>query len=297
VNSGATVGDLLRHWRALARRSQLDLASESGVSSRHLSFVETGRAQPSRALLLHLADHLQVPLRERNALLLAAGYAPAYTESDLGAGHLRAVRDAVQRLLDGHEPYPALVMDRWGDVVLTNAGVPPLLEGLDPALLEAPNVYRLGLHPGGLVRMLRDPGPWTAHLGHRLADAARTSGDRRLAALLAEVRAYPGVAEVLDARPPGPGPDLLLTVTLAHPAGDLALHSAVTTFGGPLDVTVAELAIESFFPADEATRRRLGELVATPPDRAAGPVGRSRGRRERDGHRLARRRGPGDPAR
>ncbi len=260
---GVTVGELLRHWRASARRSQLDLASESGVSPRHLSFVETGRAQPSRALVLHLAEHLRVPLRERNALLLAAGYAPAYTESDLGADHLRAVRAAVQRLLDGHEPYPALVMDRWGDAVLTNAGVAPLLDGVDPALLDAPNVYRLGLHPRGLVRRLRDPGPWTAHLGHRLADAARASGDRRLAALLAEVRTYPGVADALDARTGGPGPDLLLTVTLAHPAGDLALHSAVTTFGGPHDVTIAELAIESFFPADAATRERLGRLAVT----------------------------------
>ncbi len=252
-----TVGDLLRHWRQEARRSQLDLASATGVSARHLSFVETGRARPSRALLLHLAEHLEIPLRERNALVLAAGFAPAYVESDLGAEHLRSAREALAHLLEGHEPYPAFVLDRWGDVLMTNRAAPLLLRGIEPALLAAPNAYRIGLHPNGLLRRVREPAPWIAHLGQRLTRALRWSGDPRLAELLAEIRSYPGVADVLDARPDLAHQELLLTVTLADPAGDLSLHTTVTTFGGPHDVTLAELAVESFFPADPATRARL----------------------------------------
>jgi transcriptional regulator with XRE-family HTH domain len=257
MRTAPTVGDLLRHWRQAARRSQLDLASVSGVSARHLSFVETGRARASRELLLHLAEHLEMPLRERNALVLAAGYAPAYAESDLGAEHLRSAREALAHLLAGHEPYPALVLDRWGDVLMTNRGVEPLLRGVDPELLTAPNAYRIGLHPGGLLPRVREPAGWIAHLGHRLERALRWSGDPRLAALRREVRDYPGVVDVLDSRPDPAAQELLLTVTFADPDGDLAFHSALTTFGGPHDVTLAELAVESFFPADAATRERL----------------------------------------
>jgi transcriptional regulator with XRE-family HTH domain len=256
-----TAGGLLRHWRQEARRSQLDLASASGVSARHLSFVETGRARPSRSLLLHLAEHLEMPLRERNALVLAAGYAPAYAESDLGADHLRSAREALAHLLAGHEPYPALVLDRWGDVLMTNGGAAPLLSGVDPDLLARPNAYRIGLHPGGLLRRVREPAAWIAHLGQRLTRALRWSGDPRLRELLREIRSYPGVADVLDAGPELGAQELLLTVTLddanGDPEGELRLHTAVTTFGGPHDVTLAELAVESFFPADARTRARL----------------------------------------
>jgi transcriptional regulator with XRE-family HTH domain len=251
------VGDLLRHWRLEARRSQLDLASASGVSARHLSFVETGRARPSRSLLLHLAEHLEMPLRERNALALAAGYAPAYAESDLGAAHLRSAREALAHLLAGHEPYPALVLDRWGDVVMANGGTAPLLSGIDPDLLARPNAYRIGLHPGGLLPRIREPAAWIAHLGQRLTRALRWSGDPRLRELFREIRSYPGVADVLDTEPHLGVQELLLTVTLAAPDGDLAFHTAVTTFGGPHDVTLAELAVESFFPADVGTRARM----------------------------------------
>jgi transcriptional regulator with XRE-family HTH domain len=252
-----TVGDLLRHWRLEARRSQLDLASASGVSARHLSFVETGRARPSRSLLLHLAEHLGMPLRERNALVLTAGYAPAYAESDLGADHMRSAREALAH----HEPYPALVLDRWGDVLMSNGGTTPLMAGVDPDLLVRPNSYRIGLHPGGLLPRIREPFAWIAHLGQRLTRALRWSGDPRLRELLGEIRTYPGVADVLDAGPELGVQELLLTVTLADPDGDpdgdLSLHTAVTTFGGPHDVTLAELAVESFFPADARTRARL----------------------------------------
>jgi transcriptional regulator with XRE-family HTH domain len=249
-------GDLLRHWRQQRRRSQLDLALDAGVSARHLSFVETGRARPSSSLLLALAEQLDVPLRERNALLMAAGYAPAYPVTDLDGEQARAAREALGHLLAGHEPYPAVVFDRYGDVVLTNQAVAPLLEGCAPELLASPvNVYRLGLHPLGMAPRIRDRAGWTAHLVHRLTRLERLTGDRRLTELLAEVRGYPGVQEALDERPPGT--ELLLTVHLDAPRGGLALHTTVTSFGDPRDVTLSELAVESFFPADEATRELL----------------------------------------
>jgi len=192
-------GELLRQWRQRRRRSQLDLALDTGVSARHLSFVETGRSQPSRGLLLALAEQLEVPLRERNALMVAAGYAPAYAQSDLDSAQTQVARDALEHLLAGHEPYPAVVLDRWGDVVLANRAIGPLLEGVDPALLSPPiNVYRLSLHPDGLPPRIRNRTEWTAHLGHRLTRLARLTGDPRLAVLLEEVRTYPGVAPVLD---------------------------------------------------------------------------------------------------
>jgi transcriptional regulator with XRE-family HTH domain len=261
-------GDLLRHWRQQRRRSQLDLALDAGVSARHLSFVETGRARPSSGLLLALAEHLEVPLRERNTLLLAAGYAPAYPETDLDGEEARAAREALGHLLAGHEPYPAVVFDRYGDVVLTNRAVAPLLEGAAPQLLAPPvNVYRLGLHPGGLAPRIRDRAGWTAHLVHRLTRLERLTGDRRLTELLAEVRGYPGVREALDERPPGA--ELLLTVHLAAPRGDLVLHTTVTSFGDPRDVTLSELAVESFFPADERTRVLLHGWAGTDSDAAS----------------------------
>ena len=254
-------GALLRQWRQRRRRSQLDLALDTGISARHLSFVETGPSRPSRGLLLALAEQLDVPLRERNALMLAAGYAPTYAESDLNSAETEQAREALQRLLAGHEPYPAVVLDRWGDVVLTNRAVGPLLEGVDVTLLAAPiNVYRLSLHPDGMVSRIRNRTEWTAHLGHRLARLAGLTGDSRLAELLAEIRTYPGVAEALDDYHEPATAELLLTLQLAHPEGDLRLHSTVTSFGSPHDVTLSELTVESFFPADDATRQRLQRL-------------------------------------
>lgn len=254
-------GALLRQWRQRRRRSQLDLALDTGISARHLSFVETGRSRPSRGLLLALAEQLDVPLRERNALMLAAGYAPTYAESDLDSEETAQAREAIERLLTGHEPYPAVVLDRLGNVVLTNRAVGPLLEGVDSELLQPPvNTYRLSLHPKGMISRIRNPAEWTAHLGHRLTRLARLTGDARLAELLAEIRSYPGVAETLDDVHEPAASELLLTLQLAHPAGDLRLHSTLTSFGSPHDVTLSELTIESFFPADDATRQRLQEL-------------------------------------
>jgi len=257
------VGELLRQWRQRRRRSQLGLALDTGVSARHLSFVETGRSQPSRGLLLALAEQLDVPLRERNALMLAAGYAPTYAQSDLDSAQTQAARGALEHLLTGHEPFPAVVLDRWGDVVLANRAIGPLLDGVAPELLDPPiNVYRLSLHPDGLPPRIRNRAEWTAHLGHRLTRLARLTGDPRLFDLLAEVRTYPDVAAALDDCYEPVSAELLLTLQLSHPAGDLLLHSTVTSFGSPYDVTLAELTVESFFPADAHTRQLLQHLAA-----------------------------------
>ena len=255
--AGSGGGALLREWRQRRRRSQLDLALDTGISARHLSFVETGRSQPSRGLLLALAEQLDVPLRERNALMLAAGYAPIYAESDMESSQIETAREALEHLLAGHEPYPAVVLDRWGDIVLSNRAVGPLLDGIKPDLLQPPvNVYRLSLHPDGIAPRIRNRAAWTTHLGHRLTRLVRLTGDSRLTELLEEIRTYPGVAEALDDHEPITG-ELLLTLQLAHPDGDLRLHSTVTSFGSPHDVTLSELTVESFFPADAHTREFL----------------------------------------
>ena len=251
-------GGMLRFWRARRRVSQMDLALAAGVSTRHLSFVETGRSGASRELLGALAEELDIPLRERNALLLAAGYAPAYTEHPLGT--LGPVRDALEQLVAAHDPYPALVVDRWGDVVLAGPAVAPLLEGLAPEVLGPPvNVYRVSLHPGGLAPRIRNLAQWREHLLHRLERQVRVTADARLVALLEECRTYPAPD---TPSLPSPGGDVLLPLHLATDAGELAFHSTMTTFGAPHDVTLAELALEAFLPADEPTRAALQALAA-----------------------------------
>ncbi len=249
----ASPGELLRGWRTRRRRSQMDLALDVGVSTRHLSFVETGRSRASRELLLDLADHLEVPLRERNALLLAAGFAPVYGESRWDEAGLEAVREALGHLLAGHEPFPALVIDRTGDVVMSNRAVGPLLGMLGPAWSAPPvNVYRLSLHPQGLAPHIRNLEQWAGHLLHRLERLTDLTGDPRLASLLAEVRGY-----VPDAGSPARSEHVVLPLHLAHPDGDLRFYSTITHFGAAWDVTLDELSIETFVPADAATRARL----------------------------------------
>ncbi|MDL5158210.1 helix-turn-helix domain-containing protein [Actinomycetospora termitidis] len=263
-----TAGAMLKGWRTRRRRSQMDLALEANVSTRHLSFVETGKAQASRALLLDLATRLDVPLRERNVLLLAAGYAPSYGESALD--DLSGVRDALEHLLAGHEPYPAVVVDRRGDVVLTNRAVALLLAGVDDAWLAPPiNIYRLALHPD--VLDVRNRAQWSAHLLHRLDRLVDLTGDPRLVALRDEVRpwvARDNADEHADRRS-GPVLDraaqLMLPLHLGHPEhGELRFYSTITHFGAAFDVTLDELSIESFVPADEHTRRVLTQPTAVP---------------------------------
>lgn len=262
----AGVGELLRSWRQRRRLSQLDLAVEAEVSARHLSFVETGRSKPSRELLLHLAEHLDVPLRERNSLLLAAGYAPAYRERSLDEEGMDPVRDALDRILTGHEPYPAVIVDRRWDLVTANGAALRLFtHGVAAHLLEPPvNVYRLGLHPEGLAPKVRNFAEYADHLVVRLQRDVTLSGDADLATLLAEVRGYPGVAEA-EASPVLTDPTqlLFLPMVMEGPDGaELSFFSTLATFGTALDVTLAELSIEAFFPADDATKDALGRLAA-----------------------------------
>ncbi|WP_116048135.1 helix-turn-helix domain-containing protein [Amycolatopsis palatopharyngis] len=255
--SARPVGELLREWRDRRRTSQLDLAIAADISTRHLSFVETGRAKPSRDMVLRLGEHLDVPLRERNQLLLAAGYAPIYSESSLSDPALAVARQAVRRLLRAHEPYPAVVIDRLWNLVDGNASIAVLTEGVAQDLLTPPvNVLRVTLHPEGMASRIANLGEWRAHLLGRLRREVRATADGALAELLAELRAYPCEDEVPEVDVPGPG-DIVVPLRLRHGAGELTFFSTVATFGTPLDVTLAELSIESFYPADDATAETL----------------------------------------
>src|SRR5262245_18533372 len=260
----AGVGDLLRGWRQRRRLSQLDLATEAEVSPRHLSFVETGRSTPSRELLLHLAEHLDVPLRERNTLLLAAGYAPVYRERSLDDAEMDPVREALDRILAGHEPYPAVIVDRgWNLVSANGAAIGLFTTEVAPHLLEPPiNVYRLGLHPEGLASRVRNTGEYTRHLLTRLQRDAALSGDPTLAALLEEVRTYPDLTHPGEVEA-DPADLLFLPMDFTTQDGtELSFFSTLATFGTALDVTVAELSIEAFFPADDHTRDFLQAQAA-----------------------------------
>jgi transcriptional regulator with XRE-family HTH domain len=251
------VGELLRGWRERRRLSQMDLALEAAISTRHLSFVETGRSAPSRDMVLRLAEHLELPLRERNRLLLAAGYAPVYSHAELDAPELAEVRAAVRQVLGGHEPFPAAAVDRAWNIVEANAGIALVTDGVAPELLAPPaNAMRLALHPDGLAPRIANLGDWRAHLLARLRRQVALSADPELVALLDEVSAYPCDDPEPDPEMPGLG-DVVTPLRLRHGDGELAFFSTVTVFGTPLDVTVAELAIESFFPADAATAAAL----------------------------------------
>jgi len=253
-------GGLLRTWRERRRLSQLDLAGQADISTRHLSFIETGRSRPSRRVLLRLAEELAIPLRGRNALLLAAGYAPAYPETPLADPVMRPVREALERVVRLHDPYPALVVDRRWDVLTANASAVGLLDGVASELLgPPPNVMRVSLHPRGLAPRIANFAAWARHMLGQLRQQAEAGGDPDLRALLDEVSRYPGVPA--DAAAPGPADRVVTSMRLATPEGELALFTTIATLGAPTDVTAAELAIETFYPADEATavilRRRL----------------------------------------
>ncbi len=254
--STATVplGTLLREWRQRRRLSQLDLALEAGVSARHLSFLETGRSKPSREMVLHLSEQLEVPLRDRNRLLLAAGFAPAFEERPIDAPEMAPVRDALDKILTGHEPYPAAVVDRWWNLAAANRSIAVFTDHVPPHLLEPPvNVLRVSLHPDGMASRIRNYGEWRGHLVERLRRQVAVTADERLAGLLEEITGYPGETGEVH----GPGGEI--AVPLRFDAGDqeLTFFSTIATFGTAVDITLAELAIEAFFPADEATAAYL----------------------------------------
>jgi transcriptional regulator with XRE-family HTH domain len=259
------IGDLLREWRERRRLSQLALALDADVSTRHLSFLETGRARPSRAMLLRLTERLEVPLRERNTMLLAAGFAPAYPERDLDDPALGVARAAVDRVLAGHEPFPALAVDRSWTLVAANRVVPALLTGVAPHLLQPPiNVLRLSLHPDGLAARIANLPEWRAHLLARLSRQVELTADPRLSDLLQELREYAGDRVTPGADESGSDysqSSVAVPLRLHTEHGPLSFISTTMVFGTPVDVTLSELAIEAFFPADAATADLLQRLA------------------------------------
>lgn len=258
------VGDLLREWRQRRRLSQLDFSVEAEISSKHLSFLETGRSRPSREMLLKLAELLEVPLRERNTLLISAGFAPLFSERKLDDPSLQAARDAMEIVLKGHEPYPAIAVDRHWTLLAANRAVAPMLTGIKTELLAPPmNVLRASLHPDGLAPRIVNLGQWRAHIFARLRRQIEISADPILTTLLEELIAYPA-PEHGHGNGRGNGSEItnafVVPMRLATPMGVLSFISTTTVFGTPIDVTLSELALESFFPADAATAAALRQM-------------------------------------
>jgi transcriptional regulator with XRE-family HTH domain len=264
---GSAFGPLLREWRQRRRLTQLDLGIRADVSARHLSFLETGRSRPSRAMVLHLAEELDVPLRGRNELMVAAGFAPAYTQHGLDDAELDDVHRSLRRILDGHAPYPALLVDGMWTLLDANRAVSLLTDLVDPRLLAPPvNVLRASLHPRGLSPHVIDLEEYAAHLVFRLRRQAERAASTGLRALLHEMVGYCRDAGLDPAAQPRDR--IVLPLRLRHPDRELALFSTVAVLGAPLDVTLEEIAIESFLPADEATsaylRERFGPADTVP---------------------------------
>jgi transcriptional regulator with XRE-family HTH domain len=272
VNSTPHLGDFLREWRQRRRMSQMDLALEAEISTRHLSFLETGRSQPSREMVLLLAEKLDMPLRERNIMLVSAGFAPVYSERSLDDPALASMRQAVDLVLRGHDPYPALAVDRYWSLVTANDALVSLIGDVDPALMKPPvNVLRLSVHPAGLARRIVNFTEWRNHLVHRLHRQVDATGDATLAALIEELRSYP----TPDAAARGPKAvhdyaGIVVPLQLTTEEGVLTLFSTTTIFGTPVDVTLSELAIEAFFPADAETADALRRLAGKRQAAAAG---------------------------
>ncbi|WP_189980473.1 helix-turn-helix domain-containing protein [Streptomyces capoamus] len=260
--SGQGAGPLLRAWRERQRLSQLELALRADSSARHISFVETGRSRPSEEMVLRLAEQLQVPVRERNSLLLAAGYAPRFPETPLDDPALDALREGLERLIRCYEPYPALVVDAGYTVVAANRGIAMLLEGVPEELMApAPNAMRLTLHPEGLAPRIRNLREWRGHLLAQMEREIALHRSDRLRALYEEVAAYPVPEEPDGAEPGEPVPYFALPLCIEHAGRTLSFVSSISTFNTPMDVTVAELAVETFLPADPATAKYLHTLA------------------------------------
>lgn len=255
----APLGEQLREWRSRRRMSQMDLALDSEISTRHLSFIETGRSRPSPQILERLSDQLDLPHRARNALLLAAGYAPNYQERPLDSPEMEGMRAIVDHVLRGHEPYPALAVDRHWNMIAANSAIAILTEQIAPALLEPPvNVLRLALHPDGLGPQIVNHGEWREHILHRLDGQIEVSADPELIALRRELAAY---GPETNDNPSGHANGIAVPLILDTVAGRLSFVSTVTVFGTPVDITLSELAIEAFFPADAESAELLRKLA------------------------------------
>ncbi len=253
-----TAGELVRFWRMRRGLSQLELSLDANVSTKHLSFVETGRSSPSRQLLVHLAQHLDLPIAERNRLVLAGGFAPPYLELPYDGEMMQPLRESLARLLEAHEPNPALIVDGLWNLIESNRAASLLWDGVDPELLEPPiNLLRLGVHPGGLPRISSMTAACNAPLIHRLKRRSREDADPALAALIEEVDAY-----LPDEPPAGSATQPVVSLTLQTAVGEVELFTVIATLGAPLDVTAANLAIETFLPMDPTSAARLAELSA-----------------------------------
>ncbi|HYG48731.1 MAG TPA: helix-turn-helix transcriptional regulator [Allosphingosinicella sp.] len=253
ANPADLVGTQIRTWRTRRRLSQLDLALDAEISARHLSFIETGRSRPSRTMLLRLAERLRIPPRDRNVLLVAGGFAPAQPARPLDDPALAAARRAVDKVLAAYEPYPALAVDLHWNLVAANAGIQPFLAGVAPHLLEPPlNVLRLSLHPEGLASRIENLGEWRGYVFRRLEEQIDASADPAIAALLEELRGYPG-----GAGDPGEANEIAILLKVRQGERLLSFLSMTTVFGTPVDITLSELAIEAFLPADSETAAYL----------------------------------------
>jgi transcriptional regulator with XRE-family HTH domain len=266
--SQSEVGSLLRRWREDKHLTQLQLALDAGVSARHLSYVETGRSRPGREMLLRVAEQLGVPFRERNRLLLAAGHAPAFPERALDDPDLTPVRDALERVLSSHEPYPAVAVDRVWNMVAANSGMLALIEGTEiaPELLEPPiNVLRIGLHPRGMAPLMVNIGDWHAHWVRHLEHQVATTGDERLASLLDEITSYPVPEPARDTTVGIAAEEMLGPVRMRTPElGELTFFGMFANFDTPFEVTTSELAVELLFPADQQTAEKFHRRAARP---------------------------------
>ncbi len=253
-------GNALREWRQRRHLSQLELAGDVDISTRHLSFVETGRSQPSREMVLRLAERLEVPLRERNALLVAAGYAPLYSTRPLEDPAMNSARAAVDLILHGHEPYPAILVDRHWNLLAANQAAGAFMVGVDPAVLGPPvNVLRATLHPLGMAPRIVNLAQWRAHLLSTLARELELSADPTLAELITELRGYPGG----EAEPDPQYGGVVVPIKLRTEAGVLSMFTTTTIFGTPMEVTLSELMLEAFYPADEFTAQVLRKMAGS----------------------------------
>ena len=260
------IGPLVREWRHRRHRSQLDLSLEVGVSAKHLSFVETGRSRPSPELVLALGEHLDVPLRERNRMLLAAGHAPRYSHTPLDDATMGRIRASLQRMLDAHDPYPGVVINRKWDVVLHNQAAAALISAVSPAVAGPPlNVFRACLHPDGLAPATINFDDWASYLLRQIRRTIELTADPDVVDLEAELLTYPNVAHLVPVRlvDDRSDPPLLVPFELVMAGQPMSMFTTLTTFGTPRDVTLEELAIELFFPADDQTEALLRSREAT----------------------------------
>jgi transcriptional regulator with XRE-family HTH domain len=251
-----TAGELVRFWRTQRRLTQMDLALDANISTKHLSFVETGRSKPSRQLLVHLAQELDLPIADRNRLLLAGGFAPPYLEQPYDGELMQPLRESLSRLLAAHEPNPALIVDGLWNLIDSNRAAELLFDGVDPELLEPPvNILRLSAHPGGLPKISSMTAACSAPLIHRLRRRSRDDADPELSKLIDEVAAY-----LPDDPPSGQATQPVVSLDLRTRLGDVRLFTVIATLGAPLEVTAANLAIETFLPMDEESAARLSAL-------------------------------------